>query len=97
MTMVGRSAELNRLADLLDEAESGHGYFALVTGEAGIGKSRLVTEWAALGPSPRLCRADRSRDRGRWVATAGCSRADGGGEGQRSAGVGFIASVSRGT
>jgi len=49
MTMVGRSAELNRLTDLLDEAESGHGCFALVTGEAGIGKSRLVTEWAALG------------------------------------------------
>jgi DNA-binding CsgD family transcriptional regulator len=49
MTMVGRSTELNRLADLLDEAESGHGYFALVTGEAGIGKSRLVTEWATLG------------------------------------------------
>jgi predicted ATPase len=46
--MVGRQAELARLADLLDKAESATGGFAMITGEAGIGKTRLVTEWAAL-------------------------------------------------
>lgn len=48
MTMVGREPELIRLADLLDRAESGTGGFAVITGEAGIGKTHLVTEWAAL-------------------------------------------------
>jgi predicted ATPase len=48
MTMVGRQPELIRLADLLDRAESRTGGFALITGEAGHGKTRLVTEWAAL-------------------------------------------------
>jgi DNA-binding CsgD family transcriptional regulator len=48
MTMVGREPELIRLADLLDQAESGMGGFAVITGEAGIGKTHLVTEWAAL-------------------------------------------------
>jgi DNA-binding CsgD family transcriptional regulator/tetratricopeptide (TPR) repeat protein len=46
--MVGRQAELARLADLLDKTESATGGFAMITGEAGIGKTRLVTEWAAL-------------------------------------------------
>ncbi len=45
--IVGRQAELARLADLLDDAESAAGGFAVITGEAGIGKSRLVTEWTA--------------------------------------------------
>jgi len=48
MTMVGRQVELARLADLLDRAEGAAGGFAMITGEAGIGKTRLVTEWAAL-------------------------------------------------
>jgi len=46
MTMVGREPELIRLADLLDRAESGTGGFAVITGEAGIGKTRLVNEGA---------------------------------------------------
>ena len=46
--IVGRQAELARLADLLDDAESAAGGFAVITGEAGIGKSHLVTEWTAL-------------------------------------------------
>jgi hypothetical protein len=48
MTMVGRESELGRLVDLLDRAESATGGVAVVTGEAGIGKTRLVMEWAAL-------------------------------------------------
>ena len=46
--IVGRQAELARLADLLDHAQSAAGGFAVITGEAGIGKTRLVTEWAAV-------------------------------------------------
>jgi class 3 adenylate cyclase/tetratricopeptide (TPR) repeat protein len=41
---VEREAERASLRRLLDDALSGHGRLALVAGEAGIGKSRLVTE-----------------------------------------------------
>jgi DNA-binding CsgD family transcriptional regulator len=41
--LVGRSAELARLRSLLDDAASG-AVAALVSGDAGVGKSRLVTE-----------------------------------------------------
>jgi DNA-binding SARP family transcriptional activator len=40
--LVGRRAELARLQAALDEAWRGHGAVALVHGEAGVGKSRLV-------------------------------------------------------
>src|SRR5579859_1437436 len=46
--MVGREAELGRLLALLDDAEAGTAMVALVSGDAGIGKSRLVTEAASL-------------------------------------------------
>jgi DNA-binding CsgD family transcriptional regulator/tetratricopeptide (TPR) repeat protein len=49
--MVGRQTELRRLADLLDRAESATGGFALITGEAGIGKTRLVLECSELARS----------------------------------------------
>jgi len=45
--MVGREQELALLVDMLDRAEAGAGGLAVLTGEAGIGKTRLVTEWAA--------------------------------------------------
>ena len=45
--MVGREQEFTQLVDMLDRAEVGAGGFAVLTGEAGIGKTRLVTEWAA--------------------------------------------------
>jgi DNA-binding CsgD family transcriptional regulator/tetratricopeptide (TPR) repeat protein len=48
MNMVGRELELQRLTDLLNRADSGTGGFAVVTGEAGIGKTRLVTEWTGV-------------------------------------------------
>jgi predicted ATPase len=44
MTMVGREPEFARLVELLSSAESATGGFAVVTGEAGIGKTRLVTD-----------------------------------------------------
>ena len=42
--MVGRDEELRRLLTLLDDAEAGRSVAALVSGDAGVGKSRLVSE-----------------------------------------------------
>src|SRR5690349_17892062 len=42
--MVGRDSELRRLLALLDDAEAGQSVAALVSGDAGVGKSRLVRE-----------------------------------------------------
>ena len=42
--MVGRDEELGRLLTLLDDAGSGRAVAALVSGDAGVGKSRLVSE-----------------------------------------------------
>jgi DNA-binding CsgD family transcriptional regulator len=44
--LVGRAAELSRLQELLAEAESGQPVVVLVSGDAGVGKTRLVTELA---------------------------------------------------
>ena len=46
--MVGRDGELSRLLTLLDDAEAGRSVAALVSGDAGVGKSRLVREAAML-------------------------------------------------
>jgi hypothetical protein len=50
---VGRSAELIGLSDILDEAVAGRPRLALVVGDAGIGKSRLIAEVAG-GSSLRV-------------------------------------------
>jgi|GEM_PF-724852 len=42
--MVGRRSELQKLRQLLEETVTDSSRFALVTGEAGVGKSRLVEE-----------------------------------------------------
>ena len=44
LPMVGRRAELAQVLDLLDRASGGRGQVLGVTGEAGMGKSRLVAE-----------------------------------------------------
>ncbi|MGN9783793.1 helix-turn-helix transcriptional regulator [Nonomuraea sp. ZG12] len=46
-TLVGRSVELARLARVLEAAAAGTAGVALVGGDAGIGKTRLVTELVA--------------------------------------------------
>jgi DNA-binding CsgD family transcriptional regulator len=42
--MVGRDGELGRLLSLLDDAEAGRSVVALVSGDAGVGKTRLISE-----------------------------------------------------
>ncbi len=42
--LVGRAAELRTLLDAYDEARSGHGGAVVISGEPGIGKTRLVEE-----------------------------------------------------
>jgi predicted ATPase/DNA-binding NarL/FixJ family response regulator len=42
--LVGREAQLGALDRLIEQAAGSHGYPVLITGEAGIGKSRLVAE-----------------------------------------------------
>ncbi len=58
---VGRESELRELGAGLDDARSGRGRFFLVTGEPGIGKSRLADE-----------RARHAASRGMLVLRAGC-------------------------
>ena len=45
--LVGRDGELRRLLGLLDDAAAGRPAHALVSGDAGVGKTRLVAELAA--------------------------------------------------
>src|SRR5690348_5550062 len=42
--LVGREAQLSALDRLIDQAAHSRGHTVLITGEAGIGKSRLVAE-----------------------------------------------------
>ena len=44
---VGRAHELGELQDVLEEAQTGSGATVLLAGEAGIGKTRLASEFAA--------------------------------------------------
>jgi DNA-binding CsgD family transcriptional regulator len=60
--MVGRDGELTRLLGLLDDAAAGRPAHALMSGDAGVGKTRLVTELAA-----------RASDRGFLVLSGRCA------------------------
>jgi DNA-binding CsgD family transcriptional regulator len=60
--LVGRAAELGRLNGLLDAAAVGQPVVALVSGDAGVGKTRLVTELA-----------DGARERGFTVLVGHCA------------------------
>jgi DNA-binding CsgD family transcriptional regulator len=60
-SFVGRAAELAVLEEALAAADDGQAAVVLIGGEAGVGKTRLVTELGA-----------RARDRGAAVATGAC-------------------------
>jgi len=45
--LVGRATELTRMRALLSDAEAGHPVVLLVSGDAGVGKTRLILELAA--------------------------------------------------
>ena len=60
--LVGRDGELRRLLDLLDDAADGRPTHALISGDAGVGKTRLVAELAA-----------RATDRGFTVLAGRCA------------------------
>src|SRR6266545_2384213 len=63
--LVGRQAELSQLEDALLSVNRGEGRFVLLTGEAGIGKTRLATELSK-----------RARKLGCDVLWGGCSEAE---------------------
>jgi len=58
---IGRAAELGRLKGTLDRAEHGRPQLVLLAGEAGVGKTRLLAEFA-----------DRAQQRGARVLVGGC-------------------------
>ena len=60
--LVGRDGELTRLLGLLDDASSGRPSHALISGDAGVGKTRLVAELAS-----------RASDRGFLVLSGRCA------------------------
>ncbi|HEY6294736.1 MAG TPA: AAA family ATPase [Streptosporangiaceae bacterium] len=63
--MVGRDRELARVTRLLDHVVAGRGHLVLCTGEAGIGKTRLAEEAAALAAASSMTVVwARAADRG---------------------------------
>src|SRR5919108_3539056 len=69
--LVGREAEERRLDELLSDARSGEGAFVLLSGEAGIGKTRLASSLARRAGVPVLRGAaiqDRTAPYGPLVA-----------------------------
>lgn len=64
-TFVGRRAELDALATCSALARSGASHLLVVSGEAGVGKTRLVGEWA-----------QRDHDHGSFVLYGRCDRSD---------------------
>jgi DNA-binding CsgD family transcriptional regulator len=53
--LIGRDSELSRLLSLLDDAAAGRPAHALVSGDAGAGKTRLVSELAARAEGRGFC------------------------------------------
>jgi len=52
--LIGRENDLQRLDRLTTQAQEGRGQIALISGEAGIGKSRLIREAKARAPQGTL-------------------------------------------
>jgi len=70
-TLVGRSAELEQLMGLYDRLVEGHGNLVLLTGEGGIGKSRLLAEFlSALRAHPQAEKTQILQIRNQWQVGA---------------------------
>jgi predicted ATPase len=52
--LIGRENDLERLNRLISQSQAGKGQIALISGEAGIGKSRLVREAKERAPQGTL-------------------------------------------
>lgn len=65
LTLVGRGEEISRLTGHLDASVSGSGVTVLVSGEAGIGKTRLLEEFTTLAGAGgvKVLRGSAERDR----------------------------------
>jgi hypothetical protein len=63
--LVGRQAELGRLRELWAHARAGHGHLALISGEPGVGKTRLASELMVVARlnGALLAQADAERTR----------------------------------
>jgi class 3 adenylate cyclase len=48
--LVGRDAEVKRLVSAVEDLQAGRGQVLLVVGDAGLGKTRMLSELRALGP-----------------------------------------------
>lgn len=59
---VGRQAELVRLTLALAESRTGRSKIMVVTGDSGLGKTRLVTEWLASLPLETIVLAGRGHE-----------------------------------
>jgi putative ribosome biogenesis GTPase RsgA len=57
--LIDRVDELAILHELIDQAKSGRGHVALLSGEAGVGKSRLVAETKAYAAAQAFVSATR--------------------------------------
>jgi hypothetical protein len=98
--LFGRDVELGRLRDLLEEAVGGRGHVAIVTGEAGVGKTRLLATLAAEAVD-RDCRVLIGRGHeseailpfGPWVDACRTRRGRGGRRGGCRAGPGLAGRV----
>lgn len=67
--IVGRTKELDRLAELLDGLDRGEGAMVVVTGEPGIGKT-TVLDWVAANTTRRVVRIT-GHETDRQIAVAG--------------------------
>ena len=63
---VGRSEQLNRLSAKLEEACNGHGMIAMLQGEPGIGKSRIIDEFSGFARERRATVLKGSCYDGEW-------------------------------
>ena len=71
--LVGRQGDLDRLHQIVERVRAGRGQIALLVGEAGLGKSRLISEIR----SEWLTRQEQENDLERWTELSATSYSTG--------------------